>query len=76
MIPTVPAGANMNRNDLRHLCAVPVVAAGLLAATAASATDCRGNGPNGTFEAWLARFKADGTEHCVYCGVYTHKSSR
>src|SRR6516165_9277274 len=49
----------MNRNDLRRLCTVPVVAAGLLAATAASATDCRSNGPNGTFEAWLARFKAE-----------------
>src|ERR1700726_2335621 len=58
-IPTVPAGANMNRNDLRRLCAAPVLAAGLLAATAACATDCRTNGPNGTFEAWLARFKAE-----------------
>jgi len=49
----------MNRNDLRRLCAVPVLAAGLLAATAAWATDCRTNGPNGTFEAWLARFKTE-----------------
>jgi membrane-bound lytic murein transglycosylase B len=49
----------MNRNHLRRLCAAPVLVAGLLAATAACATDCRSNGPNGTFEAWLARFKAE-----------------
>jgi len=55
----------MNRNDLRRLYTVPVVAAGLFAATAASATDCRSNGPNGTFEAWLARFKAEAVSQGV-----------
>ena len=49
----------MIRIDLRRFCAIPVMAAVLTAATAASATDCRSNGPNGTFEAWLARFKAE-----------------
>ena len=46
----------MNRIG-KHLWAAPAFAAALLMATAASAaTDCR---TNGSFESWLARFKAE-----------------
>ena len=56
ILTTTAAKANMNRPHLRRLCAAPVLVAALIAATAAGAADCR---TNGTFEAWLARFKAD-----------------
>jgi lytic murein transglycosylase len=46
----------MKRIDLRYLCAAPVVAAVLFVGSAALATDCR---DNGSFEAWLERFKAE-----------------
>jgi membrane-bound lytic murein transglycosylase B len=52
----------MNRNDLRRLCAAPVLAAALFAATAAGAADCR---TNGTFEAWLERFKAEAVKQGI-----------
>src|SRR6202521_2699206 len=56
----------MNRYG-KHLCAGPAFAAALLAATAASAaTDCR---TSGSFEAWLARFKAEAAAQGISRGA-------
>jgi lytic murein transglycosylase len=52
----------MNRIDLRRICAAPVLAAALFAATAAAATDCR---TNGAFEPWLERFKAEAVKQGI-----------
>src|ERR1700681_172182 len=45
-----------NKNISQRLCTPAASAAALCVATAAAAADCR---TNGTFEAWLARFKAE-----------------
>jgi lytic murein transglycosylase len=52
----------MKRIDLRYLCAAPIVAAVLLVGSAAHATDCR---DNGSFEAWLERFKAEAVKQGI-----------
>ena len=55
----------MNRIDLRHLCAAPVLAAGCSRPRRRSPPTAATNGPNGTFEAWLARFKAEAVKQGI-----------
>jgi lytic murein transglycosylase len=52
----------MKRFDLRYLCAAPAVAAVLFVGSAALAADCH---DNGSFEAWLERFKAEAVKQGI-----------
>src|ERR1700748_3848432 len=55
-------GVPMKRIDLRYLCAAPAVAAVLFVGSAALAADCH---DNGSFEAWLERFKAEAVKQGI-----------